>query len=348
MFMRLHIGLPPWEAKAGAKFTRAEIPVQHSMGVEPGVARERWPGIDLARGLAIAAMVLYHLAWDLSSVRLIATDVVGHPAWQVFARTIAASFLVLVGIGLVLGHGEGVRWRSFGRRLAILACAALAVTVVTYVALPDAYIFFGILHVIAVSSVLALPFLRAPPAVLAGGAAFCFAAPLLFTAPALDAPFLDWLGLGSRAPVTNDYVPVFPWFGFVLLGVAAGGLLPRRTAGPRTPAGGPTGPLARALIWSGRRSLLIYLLHQPLLLGCLFLLVQVIGPNPAAQEAAYRRECRESCLASGAVGPRCTAGCACAAQRVKDAGLWGRSGGGSPTKAEQERLSWLAQQCFRE
>jgi uncharacterized membrane protein len=323
--------------------------LQQSIGVEPAVAMQRWPAIDVARGLAIAAMVVYHLAWDLSSVHLIATDVIGHPGWRMFARAIAASFLVLVGIGLFLGHGDGVRWRAFSRRLAILCGAALAVTLVTRIVFSDAYIFFGILHVIAVSSVLALPFLRAPFVLVAGTAVLCFAAPLLFTAPGLDAPSLDWLGLGSRPPPpTNDYVPVFPWFGFVLLGVAVGRLICFRTfARPAFPRRG-TGPLARALIWSGRRSLLIYLLHQPLLLGSLLLVVRVTGPNPAAQEAAYRRECQVSCVASGAAGPRCAAGCACAVERFKGAGLWSQALSGQASQAEQERLSSLAQQCFRQ
>jgi uncharacterized membrane protein len=323
--------------------------LQPSIGVEPAAVTQRWPAIDLARGLAIAAMVVYHLGWDLSSVRLIATDVVGHPAWQMFARTIAATFLVLVGIGLSLGHGHGVRWRAFGRRFAIVCGAALAVTLVTRIVFSHAYIFFGILHAIAVSNVLALPFLRAPFALVAGTAALCFAAPLLFTAPVLDAPWLDWLGLGSRPPPpTNDYVPVFPWFGFVLLGVAMGRLIHGRTLGRQSTPRRWTSPLALALIWSGRRSLLIYLLHQPLLLGCLLLLVRVTGPNPAAQEADYRRECQVSCVASGAAGPRCAAGCACAVERFKGAGLWSQAVGGHASEAEQERLSPLAQQCFRE
>ena len=219
--------------------------LHQSPGSEP--IRPRWPAIDVARGVAIAAMVVYHFAWDLSFVRLIATDIVGHPAWQLFARTIAASFLVLVGIGLALGHGDGVRWRSHLRRLAVITGAALAITLVTRFAFPDEYIFFGILHCIALSSLLALPFLHAPTAVLAVGAAFCFAAPVLFTAPALDEPYLDWLGLGSSAPVTNDYVPVFPWFGWVLVGLATARVIRRLAVAPPAVAGPPSRPLARAL-----------------------------------------------------------------------------------------------------
>lgn len=309
----------------------------------------RIAAVDAARGIALIAMAVYHFSWDLSFLQLAAIPVMSDPGWRWFARIIAGSFLFLVGVSLVLAHGTRIRRRAFLKRLAIVSAAAAGVTAATFFAFPASFIYFGILHCIALSSVLALPFLRAPLALLAGTAALCFAAPLLFTAPALDAPWLDWLGLGSRSPPpTNDYVPVFPWFGFVLLGVAAGRLIHRRTLG-RLPASRRwTGPLARALIWSGRRSLLIYLLHQPLLLGSLLLLVRVTGPNPAAQEADYRRECQVSCVRSGAAAPRCRAGCACAVERLKGAGLWSQALGGQATPAEQERLSSLAQQCFRE
>jgi uncharacterized membrane protein len=315
------------------------------MGPDRTVTGERWPALDAARGAAIAAMVVYHLAWDLSFVRLIATDVIGHPGWQWFARCIAASFLTLVGIGLVLGHGRRVRWRSFLRRLAVIASAALGVTVVTWFAFPDEYIFFGILHSIAVSSVLALPFLRVPSPFLVAAAGFCFAAPHLFTDPSLDGPALDWLGLGATTRPTNDYVPIFPWFGFVLLGLVAGRLaLPFARAAP-----GPlwTTALSRGLIWSGRRSLPIYLIHQPLLLGALIVIVRVTGPNPAAEEAFFTRECEESCMGTAGDKARCRPACACAAGRLREEGLWRQALSGGGTAAEQERLAAVTQQCFR-
>jgi uncharacterized membrane protein len=317
------------------------------MSPEAGVGAGRWPALDVARGLAVAAMVVYHLAWDLSFLRLIVTDVVGHPAWQLFARTIAASFLTLVGIGLVLGHNRGVRWRAFGRRLAVIGAAALAITVVTRFAFPDDYIFFGILHCIALSSVLALPVLRAPIVVLVGAAVFCFAAPGLFTDPALDAPLLDWLGLGAALPQTNDYVPIFPWFGFVLLGIGAGRFLLRFREFKMSVSPVWNSPWSRALIWSGRHSLLIYLAHQPLLLGALFLLVQVTGPSPAAQHAYFERNCQATCTGGETGAEICAAACACAAERLKEEGLWQTALAASTTGIDEERLSSVTRQCFR-
>ena len=314
------------------------------------VARaERWLALDVARGAAIMAMVTYHLAWDLSFVRLIATDIVEHPAWQLFARVIAASFLTLVGIALVLAHGQGVRWRPFLRRLAGLGAAALGVTLVTWFAFPDQYIFFGILHSIAVSSLLGLAFLRAPLILLVTAAAFCFAAPRLFTDPSLDGPLLDWLGLGAQMPATNDYVPVFPWFGFVLLGLGAGRLALPLVAASGSASGSPgwNNPLSRALIWSGRRSLIIYLVHQPLLLGALLALVQVTGTNPAADAAYFGRSCEASCAESGAAATVCATGCACTAERLKAEGLWQRALRDDMAAEDQERLASITQLCFR-
>jgi uncharacterized membrane protein len=311
------------------------------------VKSARWPALDAARGVAITAMLIYHLAWDLSFFRLIPTDIIGHPAWQFFAHAIAASFLILVGIALVLAHDRGVRWRSFWRRLAVIATAALAITAVTWLAFPDDYIFFGILHCIALSSVLALPFLRAPIIVLVAGVVFCFAAPVFFTSPMLDAPLLDWLGLGARPPRTNDYVPILPWFGLVLLGLAAGRLgLPFATgASPSSPIWHTS--LFRGLIWSGRRSLPIYLVHQPLLLGALFLVVQVTGTNPTADDAFFGRGCEAQCRERGAEKAACTIGCACTAEKLKAEGLWRKALADRISAADEERVSALALQCFR-
>jgi uncharacterized membrane protein len=318
-----------------------------SLGLESTSRTERWPALDAARGVAIAAMVVYHFAWDLSFVRLIATDIVEERVWQLFARSIASSFLLLVGVGLVLAHGRGVRWKPFLRRLAVIAAAALVITIATWFAFPDEYIFFGILHCIAAASVLALPFLRAPAVVVVGAALLCFAAPLVLTDPALDAPLLDWLGLGARSPVTNDYVPIFPWFGFVLLGVVAGRLIAPLAARARPRSAIWTTPFARAVIWAGRRSLPIYLLHQPLLLGSLLLIAQITGPNPAAEDAFFERGCEASCAASGVGKAVCGTGCACAAERLKAEGLWRQALADNISPEDQVLVSSVTRQCFR-
>jgi uncharacterized membrane protein len=320
------------------------------LAVDGGARGGRWQAIDVARGVAVAAMIAYHGSWDLSFFHLVAMDVVGHPLWQAFARTIAGSFLALVGIGLVLAHGRGFRARAFLRRLAIVAGAAAGVTLATWFTFPDSYIFFGILHCIALSSVLALPFLRAPLWLTGAAALLCLVAPLLIYGPAFDRPALAFLGLG-RPPATNDYVPLFPWFGLVLAGLGLA-----RAAGPC--AGWPEwrakGLVGRALAWGGRRSLLIYLAHQPILFGAMFLVAQIAGPIPAAgpgavpDAAPFLTNCRTSCHEAGKADGVCRAACVCVVEKLISANLWRGAAAGRLTPRDQTRIPAMARQCFEE
>ena len=305
-------------------------------------ASQRWDAIDVARGIAIVAMIVYHFSWDLSFLQLIATNILQVPAWRWFARGIAGSFLILAGFGLTLAHAQGFRRVPFLRRLMKVGGAALAVTVVTYFAFPESYIFFGILHCIAVSSVLALPFLRLHPALTLAAAVFCLVAPWIFTNPALDAPWLDWLGLGASDPVTNDYVPIFPWFGLVLIGVAAGKLLlPRReTIRPRPLA---RGGCALPGIGLGRA-------QEPADLPD--------SPDRPARHSLWRRtDCRTEpvgrlpsriCLAQNGNPALCPSVCSCIVQQVPERDLWQRLIAGTGAAEDNTRISRAAQQCMRQ
>ena len=233
--------------------------------------------VDAARGAALLAMAVYHFSWDLSFLQLAAIPVATDPGWRWFARIIAGSFLFLVGVSLVLAHGERVRWRSFLKRLAIVSAAAAGVTVATWFAFPLAYIYFGILHCIALSSVLALPFLRLPWWAALAAAAAVFAIAEIGASELFNRWPLLWTGLSTRVPFSNDYVPIFPWFAMVLAGVAAARLLAPWFREGAIARWSPVGPLGRALTFAGRHSLAIYLLHQPLLLAVLVPLAWIIG-----------------------------------------------------------------------
>ncbi|MEM9574823.1 MAG: heparan-alpha-glucosaminide N-acetyltransferase, partial [Pseudomonadota bacterium] len=120
----------------------------------------RYLALDLARGIAILAMAIYHFGWDLSFFGYVTSAAVNEGPWKFFARGIASSFLVLVGIGLVLAHQNGIRWAGFWMRWLKIAGAALLITIATYYFTPDSFIFFGILHQIAFASLAGLLFLR--------------------------------------------------------------------------------------------------------------------------------------------------------------------------------------------
>ena len=310
-------------------------------------ASQRWDAVDAARGVAIAAMIVYHFSWDLSFLKLIETNILEIPAWRWFARCIAGSFLFLAGFGLALAHAQGFRRLSFLRRLVKVGGAALAVTLVTFFAFPQSYIFFGILHAIAASSILALPFLRLHPALVLAAAAFCLAAPHLFTSPALDAPWLDWLGLGILTPLTNDYVPIFPWFGLVLAGAAVGKILLARREALGLARWRARDPLSRALIWAGRKSLPIYLVHQIVLLAVLYGVLQIVGPDPVAEARPFTDQCEATCLQQNARPQTCRAACSCTVVSMRESDLWRKFLSNRIDAEDQVRISRAAQQCLR-
>jgi uncharacterized membrane protein len=134
---------------------------------------------------------------------------------------------------------------------------------------PRSFIWFGVLHAIAVSLVVARLLIDRPHASALAGIAVIIAGVTL-SSPAFDNRWLGWLGFMTHKPVTEDYVPLFPWTGVLLLGIAAGHAL----AHNRFAVLAPLGRAPRALRFLGRHSLAVYLIHQPLLLGALQLVVR--------------------------------------------------------------------------
>jgi uncharacterized membrane protein len=319
-----------------------DLPIDAASAASP----RRLPWIDAARGIAIAAMVVYHFSWDLRHFGFIAVDVTEQPGWRLFARLIAGSFLALVGVGLVLATRRGFSWSRFLRRVALIAAGAAAITVATRIAMPEEYIFFGVLHCIAVSSLLAVPFLRAPVLLVIAAAGFCFLGPTLLSGPAFDWPPLLWLGLMTVEPRSNDFVPVFPWFGVVLAGIAAARLAQRFAASRRTVPAAVSAP--GPLVWAGRRSLVIYLLHQPILFGLVYLGAQAFPPNLLVFTGSYVQSCTAMCTQSGEKGDMCRTTCQCLAERTQAAGLWKPLMQSTLSEDQTSRYYDLADQCRAE
>jgi uncharacterized membrane protein len=132
---------------------------------------------------------------------------------------------------------------------------------------PQSWIWFGVLHAIAVSIVLARPLLSHPTLALGIGA-LVIVAGNLFAHAAFDHRMLGWIGFMTAKPRTEDYVPLFPWTGMLLLGVTIGHALVRARFQPVIAAE----KLPRWMDWLGRHSLAVYMVHQPLLLGVLFVI----------------------------------------------------------------------------
>ncbi|PXA99038.1 hypothetical protein DMC47_05510 [Nostoc sp. 3335mG] len=306
--------------------------------------RVRLPVIDIARGIAILFMAIYHLCWDLWYFGFLAADVGFDPRWVFFARSILASFLFLVGVGLVLGHGDGIRWNRFWRRWLFAFFGALAITLGTWIAFPESFVYFGVLHAIALFMLAGLPFLFTP-VWLTGIVALGFVLPPFFLAdPLFNEKAFSWLGFWVTPPVTNDLVPVFPWFGAVLLGIVVT-RLGRTTLLPRLAQIQPTAPLARGLAFLGRWSLPFYLIHQPVLLAVIVPLSMLMGTQATLREADFLRSCQASCEAAGTEAGMCTTYCQCGMEGLTRDNLWEPVYSGVLTAEEQARLEANNRQC---
>jgi len=307
--------------------------------------------VDLARGIALLAMFVYHFAYDLSYFRLIRVDVVTDPAWRAFARTIAGSFLVIVGFSLVLATQKGFDRGNYLRRVALIACAAVLVTSATWFALPDVFIFFGILHHIALASVLALPFLFLPTAVIALAAVIVFALPFILGDGVFTQDWLSFLGFGPW-PITADFVPVFPWFGCVLAGMALARIVLPRAQESGWARWQPGSAPAKLVAFGGRNSLFVYLVHQPLFIGALFLFVQATGQMaaprlPDAEAAPFLTACQRACTGNGSPKEICERICSCSMDGLKQANLWVKVLADALSPAETEQAHEIGMTCAR-
>lgn len=239
---------------------------------------ERAVALDLLRSLALLGMAVFHFVFDLVIFGHLPVEAVREGFWPLWARVVASSFLFLSGFGLWLAYRGGIDWAKVGRRMLRIGGAALLVTVATRIGIGQGFVFWGILHMIAFGTLAGLAFLRLPAGVTLAVAGAVFWIGQTVALPAFDPFGLLWLGLGANPVYAVDYVPVFPWLAPVLAGVAAGRLATRFGLWDRISAiRAARGSVADVLAWPGRHSLAVYLVHQPLLIGLIWVATVTLG-----------------------------------------------------------------------
>ncbi|MFT3665956.1 DUF1624 domain-containing protein [Piscinibacter sp.] len=238
-------------------------------------SKERFDRLDALRGVAIVWMAAFHFCYDLNYFGVIRQNFYTDPVWTQQRVCIVSLFLFCAGLSLAVALDQGQTWPRFWRRWAQIAGCAALVSLGSALMFPRSWISFGILHGIAAMLVLAR--LLAPPLArmkgglwLAGAAAI--ALPRLVQHAFFDTRWTNWVGLVTHKPVTEDYAPVLPWLGVLLWGLAAGRwVLAHRRAWLAGALPAALAPLAAL----GRWSLSFYMLHQPVLIGVLWLVVML-------------------------------------------------------------------------
>jgi uncharacterized membrane protein len=307
----------------------------------------RWPVIDAARGAALLAMFVFHIGWDLSFFGLAPQTLETDPRFHAFGHTIAACFIGLAGVGLALAARHGVDWSQALRRIAKIGAAALGITIATYFIFPDSYIFFGILHLIAVAGLLCLPLIAAPSWLVALVAVIALAMPLFVGGPAFNGDALLWLGLGTKIPLTNDWRPLLPWLGVMLIGLLLGRMILARGLPAPLADWRPVTAPAKALVLGGRHTLLLYLVHQPIFIGIVFVISILVGPRYTASIATFRATCEQQCVTSGGQVALCARACGCIADGSEAQGIGGAVAQNRLSSEQRQKFDAITKVCIR-
>ncbi|CAA6824994.1 MAG: Unknown protein [uncultured Sulfurovum sp.] len=223
----------------------------------------RLHGLDIFRGLAIIFMILYHFTYDLTLYNMVQLDMNHAPYLLAIRYTIMSMFLLSVGMSLTLAHQKTIYWHKIAKRSLLLALSSFAITISTYIVFPNSWIYFGMLHFILISSILVLPLLKFPKTTL------------LFTLLILIGSFTGLLHmhhlfallqepLSLPSPMSQDVVRLFPWLAVVLIGIVVvqhkwhEKLFKHQLFNMKY-------SINKVLKKIGRHSLLIYLIHQPII-----------------------------------------------------------------------------------
>ena len=254
------------------------------MPVLSPLAAPRYAAVDMLRGLAMVWMTLFHFSFDLQHFGYLHANLYGDPFWTVQRAAIVTLFVFCAGLGQAIAVQQGQSWARFWKRWRQIAGCALLVSLGSWFMFPDSFIYFGILHGMALMLIvvrlasgagrwlwlLGAVALALPWAALQMHAAWP-------AAELLNGRALNWLGLISRKPITEDYAPLFPWVGVMCFGLAAGQWVLQHHAPALERVGAVfsqsvLGAPLRGLAWLGRWSLSYYMLHQPVLIGVFSLL----------------------------------------------------------------------------
>src|SRR3989338_7051105 len=234
---------------------------------------KRFWELDFLRGVAIIMMIIFHLLYDLSYLSIFPVNTTSG-FWRIFGYCSAVIFLSLVGCCLYvsssrtnIGLKTSLPKKYIMRGLKIFSLG-LVLTAITWIMFPREFIVFGVLHLIGFSIIILTPFIRFKYIMLFAGIFILVLSPVV-EAAVVDMPYFVWLGFMYRGFSTLDYFPVFPWIAAVMFGIFAGHVFYKNKVRQHTFFFSSRNEFSRPIQYLGKHSLLIYLLHQPIIFGIL-------------------------------------------------------------------------------
>ena len=272
----------------GGEMQEDGTPIRAMPGGSSAPQSERYWEIDAIRGLALLGMLFYHFLACLVVFHIMVED----DAFLSYYNTYmlgSGIFVLLAGIAMILRHERmrGKTTKEYYGALVIKALFLLAlgfcITIASWIGASvflgsESFIKFGFLHMLGVSMLLAIPLLRYGKWNIILGMVIIAIGGLIF--PYINDP--SWLyPLGIHAEdfmmYTQDYFPLFPWFGVLLLGVGLGNVFyPRGRRGFTIREPGKIGEVI-AKIGNGAVTLFIYLVHIPVIFVILWIFSSLTG-----------------------------------------------------------------------
>jgi len=238
------------------------------------VSEKRLIEVDAFRGIAIIAMVIFHAVFDYVFFVSPSFNLFSGP-WFWVGRFAACSFVFLAGAALYLRlyrkkiTGDE-RVADLIQRGIFLLVLGFVITLFTLLFFPDYPIWFGVLHLLGLATLLSIPLVKRPRLALALGL-FIAVMGVLGSVSWGGVSFPPWIVVFPFSFPTLDYFPLFPWMGIFLIGIWFG-----RYAFPngvrRFDVPFRSSVVTAGLAWIGRRSIWIYFLHQPVLVGVLLVM----------------------------------------------------------------------------
>jgi uncharacterized membrane protein len=222
--------------------------------------------IDLLRGLAIVLMVIFHFGYDLTVFDWADFSTGKDLEWRIFRTVIVSSFLLAVGMSSYLAYHKTINTKKLTKAVGKLFAVSVFITLGSLFMNPNTWVYFGIIHFITLALPISVLFVRVPYIALVIGigciVGYWMGIVNLF-------PIWKWgvlhLGIPTR---TVDLVSFFPWIGVVLIGVF---VMYKELFHIKI----ETSAVSNKLVFLGQHSLIIYLIHQPILYG-LFGMTDVI------------------------------------------------------------------------
>ena len=229
--------------------------------------------VDVARGVAIILMIIYHFSFDVNYFGIAKINLYDL-SWILFQRSIGTLFLLLVGISLTLSESRNKEGHiKHAKRALMLGAVAFVITIATWIYPNEGFVQFGIIHLIAVSTLLAPLFFRFRWMNAVLGLIVIFAGLYIgMNNMSTESKYLFWLGIVYPGYQALDHYPMLPWFGVVLIGIYLGQIVfPNGESKIKLSEKIIHNPYVQKLAFLGKNSLVVYLLHQPAMILLLFM-----------------------------------------------------------------------------